>query len=490
MPERENTLDSVSYRLTPVLMLLALAIVGSFFFLRLMAPMKMRMAMYGAALGLTVLIVFPRPRVWLYFLPFILFVLGAPRLHFGEFHPTAASAFIAVFSLWYLFDRFLWNRRLCVPSPTLYLCIFAVLIQAASAFISFHHHGQYTTNAIREAVGAYQFLPLLVMVPVFLNTPRRMDAFLRVLTLAVFFVALSAIMEYNAIASFARVDMSIGYVYKGRVSGFFRHPNVLAAFMELGAPLVLALLFREKARAWKLFALVTVVFAILATLYTFSRGGLLFLTVGCSLTLFWRYRKKLLLPLVLLLAFVVILLSTADVFSRQMGFFTDPQGSLTEPTILHRVITYRGFVNQFLSSPLTGLGWGARNFFWGRTLIYSFWEGRHAVSDESIMNFGGLNSMVLNQAVKGGIVSLTAMLLVFISAMVAFVRAFRRGHRMVAVGLYAGLLGFWGHQVVGNQIRWPMANAAFWFSIALLAAFGALPGPSERSEAFEPASGR
>jgi O-antigen ligase len=488
LPETETVSESVKSRLTPAVLLTALCMVGFLFFLRLMFPMRVRVAMYAAGLGLTLLLMVPRPRVWLYFLPFILFMAGAPRFHLGEFHPTLASSFIVLFTVWYLFDRCLWNRRIFVPSPTLYLCLFALLLQVASAFISFHHHGQYTTNAIREAAGAYQSLPLLVMVPVLLGTQHRMRAFLRVLTIAVLFVSLSAVLEYHSIGSFSRMDMSIGYVYRGRVSGFFRHPNVLAGFFELGTPLVLGLFFSEGERRWKVLALVTVVLSVFATLYTFSRGGLLFLTVGCSITLFWRFRKRLLLPIVLLVGFVLILLFSADVFSRQMSFFTDPQGSLTEPTILHRVITYRGFINQFLSSPLTGLGWGAQSFYWGRTLLYSFWEGRHAVSDTSIMDFGGLNSMLLNQAVKGGLVSLTAMLLVFLSALVAFIRAFRRRHGMLAVGIYAGLLGFYGHQLVENGMRWPMTNAAFWLSMGLLAALGSM-GPSEAGRGRAGAAG-
>jgi O-antigen ligase len=175
---------------------------------------------------------------------------------------------------------------------------------------------------------------------------------------------------------------------------------------------------------------------------------------------------------------VAILLSTADVFSRQMEFFTDPMGSMTEPTILHRIISYRGFINQFLERPISGIGWGARSFFWGRTRIYSFWEVRHTVSHTLIEDFGGLNSMFLNQAVKGGLISLAAVFTVIAGIIAAVHRAMKRGHGIVVVGLLAGLIGFYGHQVVGNQIQWAMANAAYWFSIGLIAAFGTF-GPAE-----------
>ena len=471
MTSRDAILD-IRCRFTWKTLLLALFFVFITWFLRGAFSTTERVAMLGFVLAVATFLVFPRPSTWLYFLPFVFFVGGAQRIVLGEFYPTSASATMLLFSIWYVVDRIVWNEKLFVPSKLLGFCTAAVVIQAVSVAVSVHHHGQYGFNALRDASSTYQFIPLAAMLPVLLTRLDRVEIFLRVLVFVVLLVALSGIMEYHSIGSFERTDMGIGYVYKGRVSGFFRHPNVLAAFLELGVPLSLALFFRERKIGWKLLSLVAVFLGILSILYTFSRGGLLFLFVALAITLFWHFRKKLLIPVVLLVLFVLILLATSDVFERQMAFFTDPMGSITEPTILHRFITYRGFIHQFLDSPLTGVGWGAREFFWGRTLIYSFWEVRHSVSHKSIGDFGGLNSMFLNQAVKGGIISLAAVLAVMAGVAAGAVKALRKGHGIIVVGLVAGLIGFYGHQVVGNQIRWPMANAAFWINIGLLAALG------------------
>lgn len=446
-------------------------------FMRAMLSPAQRLALLGFTLVAIAFLVFPRPISWLYVLPFVFFILGSRVFHIGEFYPTSASLTMLFFTIFYLLDRIVWNERLFVPSKMLLLVGLAIVVQAVSLAVSIHLHGQYPLNALRDASSVYQFSPLLVILPVLLSRPDRMESFLRVLVFVVLLVALSGIMEYNAIGSFARTDMGIGYVYKGRVSGFFRHPNVLAAFLELGVPLSLALFFREKKIGWKLLSLAAVLLGMLSILYTFSRGGLLFLFIGLAITLFWRFRRKLLIPILLLVLFVLSLLATSDVFERQMGFFTDPMGSLTEPTILHRFITYRGFINQIMESPVTGVGWGAREFFWGRTMIYSFWEVRHAVSHKTLRIFGGLNSMFLNQAVKGGIISLTAIFLVITAIIVGTVKAMRRGHGIIVVGIAAGLVGFYGHQIVGNQIQWQMANAAYWVHIGLLAAFGAMRVP-------------
>jgi len=480
MTSREAVLN-IRCRFTWKTILAALLFVFASWFMRGMFNMSERLALLGFLLAVAAFLVFPRPTSWLYLLPFIFFVAGAQRISLGEFHPTSASVAMFLFTFWYLADRIVWNEKAFVPSKMLTLCAVAIVIQAVSVAVSIHHHGQYANNALRDASSTYQFIPLLAIIPVLISQRDRMDYFLRIMVVVVLLVSISGIMEYHAIGGFARTDMGIGYVYKGRVSGFFRHPNVLAAFLELGVPLSLALFFREKEVLWKLLAVASVLLGILSILYTFSRGGLLFLSVGMAIVLFWRFRRKLLIPIVLLVLFVVVLLATSDVFERQMAFFTDPMGSLTEPTILHRFISYRGFINQFTDSPLTGVGWGAREFFWGRTLIYSFWEVRHAVSHKNIMDFGGLNSMFLNQAVKGGIISLAAVFTVMAAVVAGALRAFRRGHGIVVIGLVAGLIGFYGHQVVGNQIRWPMANAAFWINMGLLAALGAINPGAEQS---------
>jgi len=476
MASSETVMD-IKCRFTWKTVLVAMLLLVFAWFLRGMFTVNQRLALLGFTLATMAFLVFPRPVTWLYVLPFGFFVLGGRVFEIGEFFPTSATLIIILFTIFYLLDRIVWNERLFVPSKMLMLIGLAIVIQAVSLAVSIHVHGQYPLNAFRDAISVYQFSPLLVILPVLLCRPDRMDSFLRVLVFVIVLVALSGIFEYHSIGSFERTDMGIGYVYKGRVSGFFRHPNVLAAFLELGVPLSLALFFRERKVGWKLLAMAAVLLGILSVLYTFSRGGLLFLFIGLAMTLFWRFRRKLLIPVLLLVLFVLVLLATSDVFERQMGFFTDPMGSLTEPTILHRFITYRGFIHQIMESPVTGVGWGAREFFWGRTMIYSFWEVRHAVSHKTLKIFGGLNSMFLNQAVKGGIISLSAVFLVITAIIVGTVKAMRRGHGIIVVGLAAGLVGFYGHQVVGNQIQWQMANAAYWVSIGLVAAFGAMRAP-------------
>jgi O-antigen ligase len=445
-------------------------------------PSRIRFALFGVLTLAVLLPLFPRPESWLYALPFVFFLLGSYRFPVGQFHPSIATLTMIAFLPFYMMERILWNKRMLVWAAPVSLCLVAVLLQCTSIAVSIHHHGQHQLNAIRDGSSIYLFLPMVFVIPVLCDTRVKLRRFLRTYLVVVLIVALSGVVEYFLLGGFARVDIGLGYIYRGRVSGFFRHHNVLAAYLELTTPLALAIFFKERDLRWRLVALATVLLGVLSTLYTFSRGGLIFLTVACALTLFWRLRKRIWVPLFIILLFVVLLFYTADVFERQMSLFTDLRSTLMEPTILHRFITYKGFVNQFLSSPLTGVGWGAKEFYWGRTKMYSFWEVRHTVSTAPILEFGGLNSMFLNQAVKGGMVSFTGVIIVIIAGFVALVKALRRNAGIVAIGLAAGILGFFGHQAVGNQMHWPMANAGFWISMGLLTTYAVREMKPTRSQ--------
>ena len=85
--------------------------------------------------------------------------------------------------------------------------------------------------------------------------------------------------------------------------------------------------------------------------------------------------------------------------------------------------------------------------------------------------FGGLNSAFLNQAVKGGVIALASILLLFATIFVTGFKAIRRGNGLIAVALVAGIFSFMIHQILGNQIKYPTNNSEFWILTGLLIVF-------------------
>ncbi|MCK5115974.1 MAG: O-antigen ligase family protein [Candidatus Aegiribacteria sp.] len=425
--------------------------------------------------GIAIIILFllrPKPGFWLPVLP-IVFVVGGGTLPFGEFNPAISTIAVIAFTLFYAADRILWNKPLFVPSSFLLFFIIALLIQVCSVFISIHHHEQYTWNAIRDGSSLFLFFPLAVIIPSICRTEDKINQIIRAVVLTLLVASLVGVMQYFSITTFSRVDMGLGYLYRGRIASFFGNPNIFAGYIELCIPLAIALFFKEKKYRWKIAAFVAVTLGILSVLYTFSRGGLICTFIGCGITLLYVFRKKVWIPVLIGLAAVVILISFMGTFERQMSFFMNPEAHMNQPTILHRYVSYRGFINQFMESPETGVGWGAKEYYWGRSLLYSFWEVRHCRSTKRIPMFGGLNSLFLNHMVKGGLLSLTSVLLVLAVIFAVFIKAMKNGKGVLAVALAAGLFSFMGHQIVGNQIRFPTVNSQFWIITGLLLALTA-----------------
>lgn len=270
--------------------------------------------------------------------------------------------------------------------------------------------------------------------------------------------------------------MGIGYVYRGRVAATLGNPNVFAGYLELSLPVALAMFFHEKRPLWRALSLSAAVLGFLATLYTFSRGGFLMTILGSALVLVYRYRGNPAVPAAAGALLAAGMAMNADLFARQLSIVTSPTDIVTQPTLVHRYITYNRLWQQVKLRPVEGIGWGAKEFYSGRTPIYTFWDIRHTTSRQEIGSFGGLNNLFLNQALKGGVLSVAALLLMGAAAARASARALRAGAGMRAVGPAVGLLTFAIHQLVDNLVRWPQTNGIFWLWVGLLAFLGTAEG--------------
>ena len=469
----------ISFRGVIVLLLITAIYFVFFFYL----PQNIRYILFAGTALTAAILVKPKPGSWLPLLPLV-FLASGGTIPLGEFNPAIATLVMLVFTFFYIADRILSNRSLFVPSRYLFYLFIAMLIQVCSVFISIHLRGQYAWNAIRDGSSIFLFFPLAVIIPSICTTENKFNQLLRAMMITLLAAAVIGVIQYLSITGFSRVDMSLGYVYRGRVASLFLYnSNAFAGYLELSIPLSIALFFREKDVRWKITAAAAVILGVLSVLYTFSRGGLICTFIGCGIILLYVFRSKVWIPVILGVLSVFILIRNAETFERQMTFFSNPKANLSQPTILHRYVSYRGFLNQISESPVTGVGWGAREFYWGRTQIYSFWEVRHCISTKKILEFGGLNSLFLNQLVKGGIISLVSLLLMLGAIFAAFFRAFRNGGGILAVALAAGIFSFMIHQVVGNQIRIPTVNAQFWFVSGLLLALATSDyGKPERKE--------
>jgi O-antigen ligase len=443
---------------------------AAYFALRLYFPPVTRYLVIGCSVLAILFFLRPYPRFWLLLLP-VIFMMGGSTIPTGEFNPAVTTIVMIAFTAFFFIDRVVWNRPLFVPSPYLFWIFIALLVQVCSVFISIHFHGQYPWNAIREGSSVYLFLPMAVMIPVLCPDRDRMLLLLRAVVAALFIASAIGVAQYFSITDFSRVDLGLGYFYRGRVASLFGNGNIFSGYLELSIPLSIALYFRENSIKWKAVAVIATILGVLSVLYTFSRGGLICVALGSGMTLMYIFRSKPWIPVLIGAVAGLLLIRYGDTFERQLSFFSDPQKQLTQPTILHRYVSYQGFIDQIRESPITGVGWGAEEHFWGRSRLYSFWEVRHTVSTRTIRLFGGLNSLFFNQAVKGGLVAITAILTLFITIFAASFKAMRTSpDRVTVVAVTAGILSFLVHQVVDNLLQFPTVNSLFWICVGILLA--------------------
>lgn len=431
-------------------------------------PPVVRYLLLGGVGFFALFFVRPEPRFWLPLMPLV-FMLGGTAISIGEFNPSLATLVMFGFSVIFLLDRLAGNGPVLVLPRSFHLVTLGLVFQIGSVFVSIHRLGQYPWNAVREGAGLYLFLPMAIIIPAVCRNGRCLKRLLRSMVLALLVASLIGVIQYLTKTGFSREDAGLGYIYKGRIAGVFGNGNIFAGYLELTLPITLSMLLCEKSFLWRLISSAALLLGILSVLYTFSRAGLLCMAMGLGLTMLYVFRTKPWIPILVCAAAILLLFMYADTFERQMSFFQDPHKQITQPTILHRYVSYRGFINQIEKSYPAGVGWGAREYFWGGSRLYSFWEVRHTVSHRTIRDFGGLNSLFFNQAVKGGLLGILSLLALFAGLASAFTEAFVvTRERVLAVAVAAGILSLSVHQVVDCLLKYPTVNSMFWMSVGIL----------------------
>lgn len=449
----------------------ALILVATLLFLWLYAtaPRNMLRAVEGALLLVPAAVLLRHGSLGLLYVAPLVFSFGGADIGLGHFHPTFATLFCFAVTILWLLEKIVRDESFRIPwKAGLGVCLMAAAVQTVSIALSVHVCGQHVWNAIREGWSLFLFMPLALVTVDRVRTGSQALWLVRSIVLSLLVTAASGIFEYLGIEGFSRIDIELGYVYRGRVDASFPGANVFAGFLELTVPVALGLALHEKSRAWRTLSLAAFAAGFAATLFTFSRGGFLMTVLGSVLVLAVRFRRRPALPAAFLALIVYVMASNAHVFARQLSLVTEPSDVVNQPTLVHRYITYRSFWNDFLDRPWTGVGWGALGFFTGRTQIYTFWDIRHTISTSDIPHFGGGNSLFLNQAVKGGIVSLVSLALLVAGVTAAAVFSMRRGRSTAAMAMVCSLVGFAGHQLVDHLLRWPQINAFFWLGIGTM----------------------
>ncbi len=440
-----------------------------YMWLYVMVPGHLRLAGACAAVLVPISVMSGFRAVDLLFIAPLVFGFGNADFSIGPFQPTVATLFSFAVTILWLLEKIVRDEPFRIPwRAGLGIAMAAALLQVVSMAVSVQVVGQHFWNAVREGWSLFLFMPLALVAVDQLRTERMAIRLVRSTVLSLLVLGAVGVAQYLGTTGFSRVDVVIGYVFRDRIEATFPGANVYAGFLELTVPVALGLFLHERDRIWRAISLSAFVLGFMATLYTFSRGGFLMTVLGSVLVLIARFRNRPILPAAFVAVVIYVMASNSGTFARQLSLVTSPSDVVSQPTLVHRYITYRSFWNTFLQHPWTGVGWGALGFFTGRTQIYTFWDIRHTISTTDIPYFGGGNSLFLNQAVKGGILSVASLGLLCWAVLRAIVVSMRRSARMPEAAIVCALSGFAGHQLVDHLLRWPQINAFFWLGIGAM----------------------
>jgi len=424
--------------------------------------------------GLPFLLFFmPDPRRWLLLLPLAI-ALGFAEIGFGPF-----SLFLAVIFLFcgYLV-YFLAKTASYYPPPRFgvfqRLVLFAYLAQMVALTVSIHVNGQHVLNAVRESHKFFipALLPLIIMD--WYGDREWFDRMLKAVVLTMLVLSIYGIYQFHSGSAWSVGEVASGYHIAGRAFSTIRGgANSYSGFLELTVPASLAAAFYFRSRSWKAVCFTAVGLGILNGLYTYSRGGFLTISLSCIIYLIYRFRRKVWVPIISAAVFIGVVAGNAQTFERQVVMITDPSSVVFEATLLHRYVSYSRYLMDIRANLLSGVGWGAKEYYSGGSSLYSFWEVRHEQSTDHIPEFGGLNSLFFDMVLKGGIASALSLLLIITAAVYVSSRALRFRHESdLSVGIVSGLCAFGIHQTVDNLLQWPQTGTFFWISMGLLAVLG------------------
>ena len=282
---------------------------------------------YVSANGLTVTL------FDIFFFP-LFFIWLSNRNKIGAVHIKIPNVFIWFFILIFFFNLL---SSLISPFPFFSISALAWIIKSFIVFIYFMNN--YKDEETLKVLGRIFGLILLMQ---------------GVIVLEQKFVG--AIFTQELIGKQIAIVSLIGNQEVERVAGSLSHPNNLAMFLNLFIPVVIFLLLREKKAQWRAFFGISLFLAILAELWTSSRGG--WIALACSVTfaisILMHKRGVNIIKIVLSIVLVsvtaaALLLGTSETFRTRV--FGEDYGTADLRIPLMQIAE-----NMIVDNPVLGVG--------------------------------------------------------------------------------------------------------------------------------------
>jgi O-antigen ligase len=277
-----------------------------------------------------------------------LYTAGAyirPQEIYPELAEIPIMQFIVIGAVYTAFmtGRLTFHRLFSAPQNKLILGLLVA--------ITLSHFSQLRISGAKDAFTFFSQTVVFYFLTVsLLDTPKRMELFVRLLTALTLFLSFQGILQYHTGSSWGgQVPIIAHDGVRVRWLGPFSDPNDLALTMLVIVPFLLFSIFSESGRWAKLLSWSCLIMTVYAIYLTKSRGGLLAFCGELYLFFAMRYKGVKAACIGGGVIFGLLMLAPARVTSN-IGFsraFVD----------YGRIDAWSNGMQMFKSSPLFGVGW-------------------------------------------------------------------------------------------------------------------------------------
>lgn len=202
------------------------------------------------------------------------------------------------------------------------------------------------------------------------------------------------------------------YLYKfnmkaERICGTFNQPNRYAQYLIILSSLIVTVIAIVRSRKWKFIFGIFFILSLLNLFWSFSRAGWIAFLAAMAVFFIEASRKT-----QIAIIFSIVLLTMGIVFTNK------GKERLTSLVGDERLLIYNSAINVIYDYPITGVGYGDKNFL---KIYKSKYKSEKAVVDHS-----GTHNIFLQVAVETGFIGLIAFILLHLKILLTMISLYRQ----------------------------------------------------------------
>lgn len=283
----------------------------------------------------------------------LLSIITIPFLSFSKIPTIFLSFIVLITTFFYAIKVIRGKRTFKLELVDLSVLLFGILFIISTIF---------STGGIlsvTEAIISFVLLLGYFLLVNLMRTEKWIKRCIIALVSSASIVAIIGIYEFVfGNSSTAWLDQSFHSIIKLRVVSLFENPNILAMFLVIVFPFLLALAFQAKAKNTKFLSKILILLFLLCIIFTWSRGAWLAIILSCLVFALIKSQKSFRIFGITLISIPILsIVLPENIWSR----FTSI-GNLADTSTAYRIYTWKGTFNAIKETGPFGIGYGNSAF--------------------------------------------------------------------------------------------------------------------------------